>query len=65
MVFFQEFGPLFTLQNVPFQPSHSMLTPEEQINIAETLNLEPPDIHNSMVSSLHMYYHFCFIDDIL
>ncbi|VDK73632.1 unnamed protein product [Litomosoides sigmodontis] len=44
----QKIEPLFALQNVPFQPSNSMLTPEEQVNIAETLNLEPPDLHNSM-----------------
>ncbi|KAL3994500.1 SEFIR domain family protein [Acanthocheilonema viteae] len=41
-------APLLALQNVPFQSSRSMLTPEEQIHIAETLNLEPPDIHTSM-----------------
>ncbi|CAG9538412.1 unnamed protein product [Cercopithifilaria johnstoni] len=40
-------GPFCTLQNVPFQSSRSVLTHEEQVHIAETLNLEPPDIHTS------------------
>ncbi|VDK65787.1 unnamed protein product [Onchocerca ochengi] len=38
----------FAPENVPFQVSRSMLIPEEQVHIAETLNLEPPDIHTSM-----------------
>ncbi|KAK6104312.1 SEFIR domain family protein [Brugia pahangi] len=44
----KNFGSAFALQNVPFQSNRSVLTPEEQINIAEVLNLEPPDIHSSI-----------------
>uniref|UniRef100_A0A0R3RYM7 SEFIR domain-containing protein n=1 Tax=Elaeophora elaphi TaxID=1147741 RepID=A0A0R3RYM7_9BILA len=44
----KNFRPLCVLQSVPSQSGRSMLTPEEQVQIAETLNLEPPDIHISM-----------------
>ncbi|KAM3719104.1 Interleukin cytokine receptor-related protein [Dirofilaria immitis] len=39
---------IFAPQNVPFQMNRSMLAPEEQVHIAKTLNLEPPDSHASM-----------------
>ncbi|MCP9261991.1 hypothetical protein DINM_005293 [Dirofilaria immitis] len=44
----QNSASIFAPQNVPFQMNRSMLAPEEQVHIAKTLNLEPPDSHASM-----------------
>ncbi|EJD76278.1 hypothetical protein LOAG_16743 [Loa loa] len=45
---YKSLGPIFSLQNIPFQSSCSVLTSDEQVHIAKTLNLEPPDVHTSM-----------------